>query len=158
MMRIRFHKVSDHRHVLELVRADGRAETMSCETRSYLQHDLLHHATEGEARLEQGFWGYLARGTSLEKMNERTGPDMTGALPGMLMIEQIVGVLTGVVKGRSPEEAMAALQQTAEHGGWTMPDWLTADFISRVQERLRQLQGRWRATPFGGTMELTWPP
>jgi hypothetical protein len=31
-------------------------------------------------------------------------------------------------------------------------------FVERVRERLRRLVGRWRATRFGMTMELPWPP
>ena len=41
--------------------------------------------------------------------------------------------------------------------GATMPDWLTEPFVVAVQERMRRLQGHWRATPFGGVMELPWP-
>jgi hypothetical protein len=41
--------------------------------------------------------------------------------------------------------------------GEPMPPWLTQDFAERVLERLRRVQGRWKATPFGQTMELTFP-
>ena len=58
-MRILLHKISDDRHTLEIVRADGRRERVDCETRSYLQHDLLHYAVETEASLAAGFWGSL---------------------------------------------------------------------------------------------------
>lgn len=32
-----------------------------------------------------------------------------------------------------------------------------AGLAERIHERVRQLQGHWQATPYGGTMELTWP-
>ena len=32
---------------------------------------------------------------------------------------------------------------------------LTLEFAEHVAERLRHLQGQWKATPFGETMELT---
>ena len=31
-------------------------------------------------------------------------------------------------------------------------------FAERVLERIRRLEGHWRATPFHGTLELAWPP
>jgi hypothetical protein len=35
-----------------------------------------------------------------------------------------------------------------------MPEWLTEDLIRRTTEHFRRLQGRWRSTPFGATLEL----
>ena len=35
-----------------------------------------------------------------------------------------------------------------------MPPWLDVAFAERVAERLRRLQGQWKATAFGGAMEL----
>jgi hypothetical protein len=49
-MRGIFSKLSDDQHRLEIVRTDGQREQMSCETRSYLVHDLLHYA--GRATFE----------------------------------------------------------------------------------------------------------
>jgi hypothetical protein len=37
------------------------------------------------------------------------------------------------------------------------PAWLTADLIVRVRERLRRVQGEWRATPFHQTLTLEFP-
>jgi hypothetical protein len=31
------------------------------------------------------------------------------------------------------------------------------DLAARVHERIRRLRGRWKATPYGGEMELVWP-
>ena len=38
------------------------------------------------------------------------------------------------------------------------PRWFTPALIAAVRERMRQLMGRWKATPFGETMALTFPP
>jgi hypothetical protein len=37
------------------------------------------------------------------------------------------------------------------------PPWLTRDLMARMFERLRGVQGQWRATPFHETLELTFP-
>jgi hypothetical protein len=158
VVRVLFRKLSDDRHVLEIVRDDGRREHVECETRSYLVHDLLHYAVESEAGVKTGFWGNLAAGKTLADMNDRSGGAMQDRAPEMAIIERLVGSLTAAVKGRSAAEMVAALDQYAAALGSTNPDWLTEPFVLAVQERMRQLLGHWRATPYGGTMELHWPP
>jgi hypothetical protein len=156
-MRILFHKTTDERHVLEIVRADGRREREDCETRSFLVHDLLHYAVESEARLTGGFWGNLGKGKTLADMNDRTGQAMAGASAEMALIERLVGALTGAVKGKSAKEMVAALGTYAAALGTTNPIWLTEPFVVAVQEHMRRLLGQWKATPYGAAMELDWP-
>jgi hypothetical protein len=156
-MRVLFHKTSDERHVLEIVRPDGRREHEDCETRSYFVHDLLHYAVESEAGLSGGFWGNLGKGKTLADMNDRTGKAMADASVEMAVIERLVGALSGAVKGRSAKEMVAALAMYADALGATNPAWLTEPFVLAVQERMKRLLGQWKATPYGGTMELEWP-
>jgi hypothetical protein len=149
-MRIGLRKISDERHVLEIRHAE-RVETMDCETRSYLVHDLLHYAVEAEANTSAGVWGSLAAGRTLAQLNDRTETAMT--MTGELgMIERLVGMLTPAVKGRAAADVVEALRR---HGD--LPAWLDEAFVRAVQERMRRLLGHWRATPFGGVMELAWP-
>jgi hypothetical protein len=155
-VRILFRKLSDTRHMLELIREDGRREEADCETRSYLRHDLIHYAAESQAGLEAGLWGNLAKGKTLEQLNHRAGRAMDET-PELMVIEQIVGVLSGVVKGRSAAEIVAGVQSYAEELGWTVPAWFAVDFVKAVEERMRGLLGHWKATPHGGAMELVWP-
>ena len=156
-MRILFTKTSDERHVLGIVRDDGRREHEDCETRSFLVHDLLHYAVESEARLTGGFWGNLGKGKTLVDMNDRTGQAMAGASAEMAVIERLVGALSGAVKGKSAKEMVAALGTYAAALGRPNPDWLTEPFVVAVQERMRRLLGQWKATPYGATMRLDWP-
>src|SRR4051812_28698988 len=106
-MRICFHKISDARHALEIVHEDGRRERVECATRSYLIHDFLHYAVESEAKLQGGFWGNLAAGKTLADMNDRTGVALKSAAPEMAVIEQLVGALSGAVKGKTAREMVA---------------------------------------------------
>jgi len=151
-MLITFRKVSDERHLLEVAWDDGRREGMDCETRSYLTHDLLHYAVEAEAGIQTGFWGRLAAGASLAEMNDRTKP----MDPEMAAIEQVVGALSASVKGRSAAGVVAGMRRFADSLDATMPEWLTEAFVQGVQERMRRLMGRWKATPYGASMELEW--
>lgn len=152
-MRILFKKLSDERHELSISRDPASWESVECETRSYLTHDLLHYAVEVEADVQSGFWGRLGAGASLAEMNDRKqamGDEMAA-------IEQVVGALTGSVKGMSAAEVVAGMNRFASSLGTTLPSWLTEEFVLAVQERMRQLLGRWRATPRGSAMELRWP-
>jgi hypothetical protein len=161
--------------VLEVTRAGGPAESVECESRSCLLHDLLHYAVESEARLVGGFWGNLAAGKTLAQMNDRSaragtasplvGTTGTAAPPlgaGMAddigAIERIVGALHQTTKGRSPLDIVAGVRRFYESIGEQAPAWLTEALIDAVQERLRRLKGAWRATPRGGRLELSFPP
>ncbi len=156
-MRICFRKVSDERHLLEIARADGSIESVEYETRSYLMHDLLHFAVESEARLGSGFWGLLANGKTLADMNDRTGKAMAGDSAELGSIEQIVGVLSRVVKGVPTADIVATLRLTASSCGTALPEWVSEPLIDAVRERMRQLSGEWNATPCGKSLNLQWP-
>lgn len=157
-IRIAFRRIDDSRHVLEVTRADGATESVECETRSYLVHDLLHYAVESEAGLSGGFWGSLAAGKTLTQMNDRTGAGMADMPGEMGAIEQIVGALHGVTKGRTAHDVVAGVRRFNESIGVSTPAWLTVGMVEAVQERMRRLQGQWQATPRGGRMELAFPP
>lgn len=156
-MRILLHKISNDRHALELVHGDGHRERMTCETRSYLQHDLLHYAVESEATLDGGFWGSLAGGRALAEMNDHTGSAPADDGAELMVIEQVVGALSGALRDPSPDAVVAALRRYAASLGSAPPRWLESGLVAAVQERMRQLVGRWRATAFGSVMELEWP-
>jgi hypothetical protein len=156
-VRILLQKISDERHALQIVRNDGRTERVECETRSYLHHDLLHYAVEAEGRLEEGFWGNLAKGKTLAQMNDRTGKAMQTEGPQMMAIERVVGALSGIAKGGSANDIFAAFRDSATSAGIPVPEWLTPELARAVQERMRRLLGHWNATPYGESMALSWP-
>jgi hypothetical protein len=136
MLRIRFVKLDDERHRLELVRPDGARECKDLETRSFLLHDLTHYAVEAEVPIADGVWGTLAGGLPLARLNPAMGP-VGGA--GIDAAESIVGPMSSIFRGR-PNDRVAR------------------DLARRVNARLRRLFGAWRAVPVGGALELTWPP
>jgi hypothetical protein len=154
--------------VLEVTRADGRPESVECESRSYLLHDFLHYAVESEARLGEGFWGNLAAGATLAQMNDRSARTGTASPPlgdgmgdvagEMGAIERIVGALHQTTKARTSQDIVSAVRRFYESIGERAPAWLTEALIDAVKERMRRLQGAWRATPRGGRLELSFPP
>jgi hypothetical protein len=155
-MRIRFVKITDEQHALELDRSDGHSERVLCETRSCLLHDFLHLAVESEAGVSGGFWGKLAAGTTLAAMNDRMRP-ITPGDEELVAIERVVGALHGMTKGQTPSVLVAGLRRYAEAVDTRLPDWLDEELVSRAEERVRQFVGHWKATPYGATMEVEWP-
>jgi hypothetical protein len=155
-LRILLTKLTDDRHRLEVVRADGSRESVTLETRSLLAHDLLHVAVEAEARLETGFWGLLARGKTLADMNDRSGQAIKEYTGEMAIIEKVVGGLTPAVKGADAALVLAGVRDWLQAQGDGLPAWLDEAFIERARDRMRRLLGQWRATPHGATMTVTW--
>lgn len=157
-MRILLTKISDERHALEVVRANGDRERVEHVSREFLFHDLLHYAVESELGTQGGFWGALAKGKSMSDLNDRTGTAMGDLSPPIAGIEAIVGMMTGVVKSAaSTDEVIASLRGYLAAMTVAAPEWCTAAFVNGVRERMRQIFGRWKAVPYRGSMEIQWP-
>jgi hypothetical protein len=158
MLTVRLTRLSNSRHRMAIIRADGSSETHELETRSTLRHDLVHFAFETEAGLTESFFGLLAKGATLEAL---AGKGMESFAPGVEigMTERIVGPLSGVAYGDTEIPAfMDGIRRMFAAQGDAAPAWLTPDLVARVKERYRRLYGQWKATPFGDKMELTFAP
>lgn len=148
-MRVTLTRLDNHTHRLAIERADGSREAVECETRSLFLHDLVHFAVEAEAGIDDGFYGLLARGTPLARLNDRENPPPGD---GLMAVERVVGPMQSVVNGRAPAHLFFA-------AGMRLGDRVIDDaFVAAVQARMRHLLGRWRATPFHAGMTLSWPP
>lgn len=148
-LQIELQRIDGRTHHLRISRADGSHEQVTCETRSLLLHDLVHFAVEAEAGISGGFWGLLAQGVPLARLNDRENPLPD---PLLMQVEGVVGPLQAVVNGRLPAEHIIS---RAIALGDRIVD---ADFVAAVQARVRALRGRWRATGFHATLHLRWPP
>jgi hypothetical protein len=153
---LRFTRVSPTHHRFEYRRPDGSGETIEMETRSLLLHDLVHYAVESEAGLRGSFYGLLAKIGGYQELIVNGGAALGGEVA---ITERVVGALQGALKdddfdGGAFADAMANYLDLYDE---RPPRWLTPESVTRVRERLRQLNGRWNATPFGETMELQFP-
>ena len=156
-MLIRLTRLTNDRHRFEIVRDDGTRESHELETHSTILHDLAHYAVETEAALDNSFYGRLAQGIAYK--------DLTGVpptTPEVMQTEVVVALMQNTFKyGRSPKtdaeqcarDIAAGFRSTVDEP----PAWLTPDFIARARERLRRVQGQWRATAFHDTLELEFP-
>jgi hypothetical protein len=157
-MRVLFTKLSDERHAMEIVRADGTGERVELRSREFLFHDLLHYAVESALGTEGGFWGALAAGKTLADLNDRTGEAMGELAFGVAGVEPVIGMMTGVVKSNeTAAEVLKPVRGYIEALGQEPPAWCSTEFIDDVRERMRRLLGRWNAVPYRATMEIPWP-
>jgi len=150
---LRFTRLSPTHHRFEYRRADGSGEAIEMETRSLLVHDLLHYAVESEAGLRGSFYGVLGKIGGYEELSVAGGAALGGEIA---ITERVVGALTGAARREDLDEAAFVAQVTEFLDAYEgrAPRWLTPALVAAVRERMRQLLGRWRATPFGQTMEL----
>ena len=157
LLKLRVPKVSDDRHRFEYRRADGTGEAVEMETRSLLLHDLVHYAVESEAHLKGSFYGILARIGGYQELSVNGGAALGGEIA---ITERIVGALQGAL-GRDDFDEAAFQAKVVDYLSLFYeppPRWFTPAFVAAVRERMRQLNGRWKATPFGETMELGFRP
>lgn len=142
-MLIRLTKQSDRRHTLAVTRADGSSERVELESRSLLRHDLAHFAVETALSLRGGFWGSVARGAPL------TGEGIEGREAALA--ETLAGPAQTLMRDDAGIGDYRALLERV------LPERASDEAAASIHEQVRRLRGHWRATPFGGTMEIRWP-
>jgi hypothetical protein len=155
-MKILLTKISDQKHVLDIVRDDGSRDSVDLESKTFLLHDFLHYSVESLAELKNSFWGQLASGKTFEQMALRDeGTMMQNLSSEDAMTEAIVGALTGAMQGpNEPERVFIGLKNLFDAQSRPIPEWLTANFIEQIKEKMRRLVGEWRSVPYGSRMEL----
>ena len=142
-MDIAFTKISDKRHAVAIRRADGSSERIELDTRSFLRHDLAHFAVELEIPIKGGYWGSVSAGASLAG-DGIEGVDAALAESLAARVQTLMRIDAG------PEDYRDVLEKVS-------PDTASVELAARIHERVRQLRGHWKATPYRGEMRLFWP-
>jgi len=153
-MTLRFTRIGPDRHRFEYRLPNGEGEALELETHSTLHHDLLHYAVETEAGLRGSFYGLLAKVGGYAELVVNGGAALGGEVA---ITEALVGALTSALNSENLDAGtfINNFNSYLEVLDARPPRWLTPALVRAVQERMRQLEGRWRATPFGEPMELT---
>jgi hypothetical protein len=155
-LEVSFTRISPTHHRFAYRRPDGSGEALEMETSSLLRHDLLHLAVETEASLRGSFYGILAKIGGYEELRVAGGMALGGEIA---ITERVVGALTGALAQEGLDDAafVAQVREFLEVYDEGAPCWLTPVFMVAVRERMRQLEGRWKATSFGETMTVAFP-
>ena len=153
---LRFTRVSPADHRFEYLRPDATGEAIVMDTKSFLFHDLLHFAVETQAGLRGSFYGLLAKVGGYEELRVAGGMALGGEIA---ITERVVGALTGGLADEDldADAFVGRVTQFLDVYEERAPRWFTPQFVLAVKERMRRLQGQWKATAFGQTMELAFP-
>ena len=156
---IRIKKKTDGGAALSCRRSDGSVTWQRQEGRQgrfFPIHDLTHYAVETVLGHRTGFYGLVADGWDLTDFG---APWPKGRLPADLdPSELIVGFLdterAGDVAWSAADFNEKAASYFAQHH---IPGalWITADELTRVRTRVRELVDRWYLLPSGETLELS---
>lgn len=155
---VQFTRISPTHHRFAIRRPDGTSEQRELETKTFLLHDLVHFALESQAGLRHSFYGRLAQGAAYADFADPAAAAAHG--PELLAAELLAGPLQKALVGDfDPAAFHARFVSYLDSIGGTPPAWFTVELLGRVQAHLRALLGRWRATPFGESLELRfeWP-
>ncbi|MBS1154070.1 MAG: hypothetical protein H6Q89_5768 [Myxococcaceae bacterium] len=126
-MHVLFTKLSDLRHRVEVVRADGTREKAELDTRSFLTHDFIHYAVEAISGMTWGFFGTLAAGAPLRQLNDREANATWDPDSQIGLAESIAGPMLSVMKGHSDAEALlTGLDGMFSATGKLRPAWVTS--------------------------------
>jgi hypothetical protein len=158
LLQIHLTKRADGSAVLKCLRADG-SETWQKQRGKHAAffalHDLTHYAVERELGIQDGFYGLIASGWSIED-TEGKGP--RGPLPhDALFVENVVGTLDSERASGSrwtAEEFNENTGRFAASGGRPAPRALTDDELARVRKKRAELFAKWSALESGGVLTL----
>ncbi|MEM7205204.1 MAG: hypothetical protein AAF628_33425 [Planctomycetota bacterium] len=157
-LEVHLKRLSNTHHRMDWARPDGTTGSATLETRSCLLHDLVHFAVETEAGLTDSLYGRLARGGDYTALAAPPPAEWATSTDELVITETVVGPLQGAWRrGLDPVRFVAELRRHRDQVGAACPAWLDVDLVARVQERLRQLEGQWRGTPFGEALTLRFP-
>jgi hypothetical protein len=147
MLKIVLTKLTNTHHRIEFVRANGVRDGAELQTRSFLLHDLVHYGVESEAKLRRAFYGTIADGMLYSEI--AANPPRN---PEAVFVERVVAMLQKCAKGDLKSYNFVGTLREFPDG--RNADWFSQDFVKRALERVRRVQGQWKATPFRRAMEL----
>lgn len=148
-MRIRFKKEHGG-HRLICTRRDG-SFTQSAVGPSLPEHDLAHFVVESELRLDQGFFGLINEGYSIQQLGD---PAVIPTLPtGSMEAEVLTRTLQGLSNGAVAQSDFAA---SVEAELYRVPKGLTDAVISHMLQTYVTLLNSWENVAEGAALELRW--
>lgn len=156
-MLIQLKKGRDGPSNLTCVRGDG-TRTWGKLHPFFPVHDLTHCAVESVLGLQEGFFGLVASGWSIDDFVK---PAAAARMPvEALWAESIVGLLDlerGAGQAMPASEFNAALAAALAGQGLAAFRQITAGELARVRALRDELRMRWQALPLGGTLDVPFP-
>ena len=147
-MRLVFTKGPGKVDRMDMIHADGRAETIDCPKQRIIPHDMVHYAVESVL----GARGFIARVAAGEAaaFTMAGGRESDG-------VERLVEALQGDgwSGGTAPaDEVLDLYRVTCEARDCAMLP-VDAAAIDAIRARIAELTEAWDAVPVGGAIKLT---
>jgi hypothetical protein len=162
-MRIEMVRVGD-RYFTEVERDDGAVVRLGGPGAQGIPHDLVHYVVESELRVDRGFWGKVARGENVGKVEYVRAPTRRRPALGHAPrgkggdVEAIVGLVHRI--HRLPERTESAVRESLDTSltpSVRARAGLDSKAVLRMCRRLDDLGGRWAKLGNGGRLVLDWP-
>ena len=150
-MKVCLHKGAA-RHRMRLYRDDGSAE--SAELGPDLPyHDLAHYVVERRFEIAAGFYGHIARGSSVGQLS--TTPGVRALGPEALKAEILARCLQALLTGACSAEGFTQLTH-AEFSQWGIPPLskLSPEMLDALLAEYRALIERYAALRPGESLQL----
>jgi hypothetical protein len=162
-MRIEMVRVGD-RYFTEVERDDGAVVRLGGPGAHGLPHDLVHYVVESELHVDRGFWGKVARGENVGKVEyvrapSRRRPPLRHAPRGKGSdVEAIVGLVHRIhgLPERTPASVRESLETSLTPAVRSRAG-LDTKAVLRMCRRLDDLGRRWQQLGNGGRLVLDWP-
>jgi hypothetical protein len=151
-MKIRVIK-KENRNQLVCVRNDGTTAIADLGP-SLPFHDLAHYVVESELRLQQGFFGNIASGFSIEQLSDK---NIIRTLPQESTLAEIITrALQSVYSGAITHDQFTEVIHL-ELEQWSIPlPVLKEDVLNTMLNRYRQLIAEWQSLKEGEHIQLLW--
>lgn len=148
-MRIRITKEHGG-HRLICTRRDGTF-TQSALGPSLPDHDLAHYVVETTLHMDQGFFGLINEGYSIEQLGD---PAIIRTLPpGSMVAEVLTRTLQGLSNGAvAQHDFIASVEAELPHA----PKGLTDEVIDQMLQTYITLLNSWEQVEDGKALELRW--
>lgn len=155
-MKIGFIRINPDQHTLTVKYKDGNIIEQTLETKSFFTHDLVHFALEETAGLKNSFWGQLAQQHKQERINPMSRDNFKPETE-IEFTEVLTGPLMGLTRNpESVEHVHIMIQELFASYGVETPSYISSEFLNTFLKRFNQINGTWKATPFGESLELEW--
>ena len=148
-MRIKITKEHDG-HRLICTRRNGTS-TQGAIGPKLPHHDLAHYVVERELHLDQGFFGLINEGYSIERLSD---PEVIRTLPPQAMeAEVLTRNLQGLSNGAvAQSDFIASVEAELPRA----PKGLTDEVITRMLQTYVTLLNSWEHVEEGSALELRW--
>ena len=154
------------RYFTEVERDDGAVVRLGSPGTHGLPHDLVHYVVESELHVDRGFWGKVACGENVGKVeylrapNRRPRPLKHAPRGRGGDVEAIVGLVHRIHRTLPDRSAVAVGRylQTSLTPAVRARSGLDAPAVLRMCRRLDDLGRSWSKLRNGGRLVLDWPP